>query len=76
MKKRVLAIAMTLAMTLSLLPVSALAAGTGETQPESLTQDTESQVQEVTVDKEIDEGIQSDVSDRVENPVAMIEDVG
>lgn len=76
MKKRVLAIAMTLAMTLSLLPVSALAAGTGETQPESLTQDTESQVQEVTVDKEIDEGTQSDVSDRVENPVAMIEDVG
>ena len=76
MKKRVLAIAMSLAMTLSLLPVSALAAGTGETQPESLTQDTESQVQEVTVDKEIDEGIQSDVSDRVENPVAMIEDVG
>ena len=76
MKKRVLAIAMTLAMTLSLLPVSALATGTGETQPESLTQDTESQVQEVTVDKEIDEGTQSDVSDRVENPVAMIEDVG
>lgn len=76
MKKRVLAIAMSLAMTLSLLPVSALAAGTGETQPESLTQDTESQVQEVTVDKEIDEGTQSDVSDRVENPVAMIEDVG
>ena len=82
MKKRVLAIAMTLAMTLSLLPVSALAAETGETpeeeiQPASLTQETngsEGQDQEITVDVEIDEDTQVTVGDSVENPVAQIGD--
>ena len=82
MKKRVLAIAMSLAMTLSLLPVSALAAETGETpeeeiQPASLTQETngsEGQDQEITVDVEIDEDTQVTVGDSVENPVAQIGD--
>ena len=66
MKKRVLAIAMTLAMTLSLLPVSALAAETGETPEEETStvnsiqetnssENAENQDQELTADVEIDE---------------------
>lgn len=53
MKKRVLAIAMSLAMTLSLLPVSALAAETGET-PEEKTQQSIStnELSETTEDTE------------------------
>ena len=81
MKKRVLAIAMSLAMTLSLLPVSVLAAEGEtpgeETQPASLTQETngsEGQDQEITVDVEIDEDTQVAVGDSVENPVAQIGD--
>ena len=84
MKKRVLAIAMSLAMTLSLLPASALATETGETpeeetQPASLTQETngsEGQDQEITVDVEIDEDTQVTVGDSVENPVAKIGETG
>ena len=81
MKKRVLAIAMSLAMTLSLLPVSALATEGEtpgeETQPASLTQETngsEGQDQEITVDVEIDEDTQVTVGDSMENPVAKIGD--
>ena len=84
MKKRVLAIAMSLAMTLSLMPASALATETGETpeeetQPASLTQETngsEGQDQEITVDVEIDEDTQVTVGDSVENPVAKIGETG
>lgn len=82
MKKRVLAIAMSLAMTLSLLPVSALAAETGETpeeetQPASLTQETNgSEDQELTFDVEIDEDTQVTVGDSVENPVVIMDGKG
>lgn len=87
MKKRVLAIAMSLAMTLSLLPVSALAAETGETPEEETSpvnsiQETnssekaENQDQELTADVEIDENTQVTVGDSVENPVATIGETG
>lgn len=87
MKKRVLAIAMTLAMTLSLLPVSALATETGETPEEETSpvnsiQETnssekaENQDQELTADVEIDEDTQVTVGDSVENPVATIGETG
>ena len=82
MKKRVLAIAMSLAMTLSLLPVSALAAETGETpeeetQPASLTQETNgSEDQELTFDVEIDEDTQVTVDNSVENPVVTMNGQG
>lgn len=58
MKKRVLAIAMTLAMTLSLLPVSALATETGETPAEETQQSDGTDVQSGTLE---DEGITVDV---------------
>ena len=85
MKKRVLAIAMTLAMTLSLLPVSALATETGETPEEETSpvnsiQETnssekaENQDQELTADVEIDEDTQVTEGDSMENPVAKIGD--
>lgn len=85
MKKRVLAIAMSLAMTLSLLPVSALAAETGETPEEETStvnsiqetnssENAENQDQELTADVEIDEDTQVTVGDSVENPVAQIGD--
>lgn len=56
MRKRVLAIAMTLAMTLSLLPVSALATGTGGT-PEEETQSSNSanEFDEIKEDVSVDE---------------------
>lgn len=87
MKKRVLAIAMSLAMTLSLLPVSALAAETGETQeketpPVSSIQETnssekaENQDQELTADVEIGEDTQVTVGDSVENPVVTMDGKG
>lgn len=87
MKKRVLAIAMTLAMTLSLLPVSALAVEgetpEAETQPpvstNELNENADANDVEITVDDndvKIDEDTQITVGDSVENPVAMIEDVG
>ena len=87
MKKRVLAIAMTLAMTLSLLPASALAAETGETQeketpPVSSIQETnssekaENQDQELTADVEIGEDTQVTVGDSVENPVVTMDGKG
>lgn len=87
MKKRVLAIAMSLAMTLSLLPVSALATETGETPEEETStvnsiQETnssekaENQDQELTADVEIDEDTQVTVGDSVENPVATIGETG
>lgn len=87
MKKRVLAIAMTLAMTLSLLPVSALATETGETPEEETStvnsiQETnssekaENQDQELTADVEIDENTPVTVGDSVENPVATIGETG
>ena len=87
MKKRVLAIAMSLAMTLSLLPVSALAAETGETPEEETStvnsiQETnssekaENQDQELTADVENDEDTQVTVGDSVENPVATIGETG
>lgn len=87
MKKRVLAIAMTLAMTLSLLPASALATETGETQeketpPVSSIQETnssekaENQDQELTADVEIDEDTQVTVGDSVENPVVTMDGKG
>ncbi len=87
MKKRVLAIAMSLAMTLSLLPVSALATETGETPEEETStvnsiQETnssekaENQDQELTADVEIDENTQVTVGDSVENPVATIGETG
>lgn len=86
MKKRVLAIAMTLAMTLSLLPVSALATETGETPEEETStvnsiQETnssekaENQDQELTADVENDEDTQVTVGDSVENFVAKIGDM-
>ena len=86
MKKRVLAIAMTLAMTLSLLPVSALATETGETPEEETSpvnsiQETnssekaENQDQELTADVEIDEDTQVTEGDSVENFVAKIGDM-
>lgn len=58
MKKRVLAIAMSLAMTLSLLPVSALATETGETPAEETQQSDGTDVQSGTLE---DEGITVDV---------------
>ena len=87
MKKRVLAIAMSLAMTLSLLPVSALATETGETPEEETStvnsiQETnssekaENQDQELTADVENDEDTQVTVGDSVENPVATIGETG
>lgn len=87
MKKRVLAIAMSLAMTLSLLPVSALATETGETPEEETStvnsiQETnssekaENQDQELTADVENDEDTQVTVGDSVENPVAKIGETG
>lgn len=87
MKKRVLAIAMTLAMTLSLLPVSALATETGETPEEETStvnsiqetnssENAENQDQELTADVEIDEDTQVTVGDSVENPVATIGETG
>ena len=54
MKKRLLAIAMTLAMTLSLLPVTALAAGEGDT-PQEPTPTTEDAIAQITVGDEITE---------------------
>ena len=86
MKKRVLAIAMTLAMTLSLLPVSALAAETGETPEEETStvnsiqetnssENAENQDQELTADVEIDEDTQVTEGDSVENFVAKIGDM-
>ena len=85
MKKRVLAIAMTLAMTLSLLPVSALATETGETPEEETStvnsiqetnssENAENQDQELTADVEIDEDTQVTEGDSMENPVAKIGD--
>lgn len=87
MKKRVLAIAMTLAMTLSLLPVSALATETGETPEEETStvnsiQETnssekaENQDQELTADVEIGEDTQVTVGDSVENPVVTMDGKG
>ena len=87
MKKRVLAIAMSLAMTLSLLPASALATETGETPEEETSpvnsiQETnssekaENQDQELTADVENDEDTQVTVGDSVENPVAKIGETG
>lgn len=84
MKKRVLAIAMTLAMTLSLLPVSALATETGETpaeetQPASLTQETngsEEQDQESAADVKSEENTQVTVDNSVENPVVTMDGKG
>lgn len=87
MKKRVLAIAMSLAMTLSLLPVSALAAETGETPEEETStvnsiQETnssekaENQDQELTADVENDEDTQVTVGDSVENPVVTMDGKG
>lgn len=87
MKKRVLAIAMTLAMTLSLLPVSALATETGETPEEETSpvnsiQETnssekaENQDQELTADVENDEDTQVTVGDSVENPVVTMDGKG
>jgi len=87
MKKRVLAIAMSLAMTLSLLPASALATETGETQeketpPVSSIQETnssekaENQDQELTADVEIGEDTQVTVGDSVENPVVTMDGKG
>ena len=87
MKKRVLAIAMSLAMTLSLLPVSALAAETGETPEEETStvnsiQETnssekaENQDQELTADVKIDEDTQVTVGDSVENPVVTMDGKG
>lgn len=86
MKKRVLAIAMTLAMTLSLLPVSALATETGETPEEETStvnsiqetnssENAENQDQELTADVEIDEDTQVTEGDSVENFVAKIGDM-
>lgn len=86
MKKRVLAIAMTLAMTLSLLPVSALATETGETPEEETStvnsiqetnssENAEDQDQELTADVEIDEDTQVTEGDSVENFVAKIGDM-
>lgn len=86
MKKRVLAIAMSLAMTLSLLPVSALAAETGETPEEETStvnsiqetnssENAENQDQELTADVEIDEDTQVTEGDSVENFVAKIGDM-
>ena len=86
MKKRVLAIAMSLAMTLSLLPVSALATETGETPEEETStvnsiqetnssENAENQDQELTADVEIDEDTQVTEGDSVENFVAKIGDM-
>lgn len=86
MKKRVLAIAMTLAMTLSLLPVSALAVEgetpEAETQPpvstNELNENADANDVEITVDDndvKIDEDTQITVGDSVENPVAKIGDM-
>ena len=86
MKKRVLAIAMSLAMTLSLLPASALATETGETPEEETStvnsiQETnssekaENQDQELTADVENDEDTQVTEGDSVENFVAKIGDM-
>ena len=87
MKKRVLAIAMSLAMTLSLLPVSALATETGETPEEETStvnsiqetnssENAENQDQELTADVEIDEDTQVTEGDSVENPVVTMDGKG
>lgn len=87
MKKRVLAIAMTLAMTLSLLPVSALAVEgeppEAETQPpvstNELNENADADDVEITVDDDdvnIDEDTQVTVGDSVENPVVIMDGKG
>ena len=64
MKRRLLAIAMTLAMALSLLPVTALAEGTEDQMPPSVTATGESD----QTNESLDEGTQTDTETPVEDP--------